>query len=107
MFMWIALAVVASAGVIFDLMVLPTSWRGRLLSLPPLEWIGRRSYGCYLWHVPILTLLATVHLPTAHEHIECLVLMFALTFAVAGLSYRIVELPFLRREDHFRVVTTA
>jgi peptidoglycan/LPS O-acetylase OafA/YrhL len=31
---------------------------GRLLSLPPLQWIGKRSYAIYLWHYPILVLVA-------------------------------------------------
>lgn len=55
-------------------------------------WIGQRSYGLYLWHWPVYE--ASRLLPPA------LILPCAIfgTFAIATLSYRYVETPFLRKK---------
>lgn len=68
---------------------------GRLLSLRPLALVGTISYGLYLWHWPVNVLLTPerVHLHGAWLH----VLQFALTFAIAIVSYRVLELPIRTR----------
>ncbi|MEP9347408.1 acyltransferase family protein [Xanthobacter sp. KR7-225] len=65
------------------------SW---LLSRPPMVYIGKTSYSLYLWHWPILVFGAQYfggELSTA----QALVLI-ALSFAAAVLSYHFVETPF-------------
>jgi peptidoglycan/LPS O-acetylase OafA/YrhL len=70
----------------------------RLLEFVPLVWIGRVSYGLYLWHFPIFEKvggwrsLGALRIPAA----------FALTFAVATLSFYLVETPFLRLKSKFQ-----
>ena len=67
----------------------------RWLSGARLAWVGRRSYGLYLWHVPVLSLCAPFGLPpVAHVTIGVVV-----SFAVAWASWRWVEQPFLRLND--------
>lgn len=66
----------------------------RLFSLSPLEWIGKRSYGIYLWHWPLLVLIK-LWLPHAPAWAYGLTLVPA-TFAIAALSYRFVEEPVRR-----------
>ena len=69
----------------------------RLLEFQPLVWIGRLSYGLYLWHFPIFEkvggwrALGVLRAPVA----------FALTFSVATLSFYFVETPFLRLKSRF------
>lgn len=71
--------------------------RGRpqsLLALRPLVWVGRRSYGIYLWHIPaFLFVLSFVDgPPTTAARLTAL----AATVAVAAASYRFVEQPIRR-----------
>jgi peptidoglycan/LPS O-acetylase OafA/YrhL len=61
----------------------------RLLDAKIVSAIGRRSYGIYLYHYPILTWVS--------HHRGGWLLSLALTLAVAEISYRFVEQPLLRR----------
>ena len=70
------------------------SWVARALALRPLTWLGTISYGVYLWHWPV-----NVFLTTERTHLHGLglhALRFALTFAIAILSYRFLEQPIRR-----------
>jgi peptidoglycan/LPS O-acetylase OafA/YrhL len=64
----------------------------KAFSVSPLLWIGRRSYGIYLWHWPIFVLTR----PGVDVDVNgwlLLALRLILTFAVAEVSYRFVEMP--------------
>jgi hypothetical protein len=66
----------------------------RLLSLPPLVFIGKISYSFYLWHWPLLAFARISYgddLPPAAS-----ILVVAVAFAAAVLSFYFVEQP-LRR----------
>jgi peptidoglycan/LPS O-acetylase OafA/YrhL len=74
----------------------------RLMRLGPLEWVGQRSYGIYLWHWPAIVIL-TEAVPTAHDspgHWAVRGLALVLTLAVSAASYRWFEQPV--REHGFR-----
>ena len=87
----IALASVLSA-VLIAVLVVPDTWVARFLQLPPFVWIGKRSYGMYLWHFPIILLTSrvssTVEVPWWIRLSQLIVII-----AVAELSYRFVEDP--------------
>ena len=73
----------------------PKSWMAKVLSIPAVVWIGTRSYAIYLWHWPVFVLTRPgVDVPWSPG--PTLVVRFAVTFALAELSYRLIENP-LRR----------
>ena len=62
-------------------------------------WIGRRSYGIYLWHVPLLWLFDDWQ-PTLRElgirSGPGLLATLGASVGVAAFSYKCIESPFLR-----------
>lgn len=83
-------------GVVCVLAVLaaavPGGWFGRGLGVAPLRYVGQRSYGLYLYHWPIFMVLRPGQDISASGW-SVTVLRLGLTFAVAELSYRYVEMP--------------
>jgi peptidoglycan/LPS O-acetylase OafA/YrhL len=60
------------------------------LSVAPLQYIGRRSYAIYLWHMPIGFWLSSLSPPLQVS------MAIAASIAAAEISYRLVERPALR-----------
>ena len=58
----------------------------------PLRYLGRRSYGLYLWHWPV-TVFTRPELDVPFDGLRLLVLRATLTLVLAELSYRLVERP--------------
>ena len=71
---------------------------GLLLDVAPLRYLGERSYGIYLWHWPVLVLLQLLW-PASSPSGSLLpigLLATVITLALAGVSYRWLELPIRR-----------
>jgi peptidoglycan/LPS O-acetylase OafA/YrhL len=83
--------------------LLPLEW---VLSCRPAVWIGKRSYGLYLWHWPIFRAISIVSYHGRVEHAALILVDFTASFVVAALSYRFIERPWLRRKDRFERVPT-
>jgi len=66
----------------------------RILGWKPFAYAGRRSYGLYLWHWPVAVWMHH-SMPGAGTLQRCIV-GTVVTFAVAVLSYRWIELPVMR-----------
>lgn len=76
----------------------------RLLSHPVMQWLGRRSYGIYLWHWLVgEALLAS--LSRTSDSPSTLALRVGgwgvLTLVVSALSWRLFEAPMLRLKERF------
>jgi peptidoglycan/LPS O-acetylase OafA/YrhL len=63
----------------------------RLLSLPPLRWVGLVSYSLYLWHWPLIALYNARHVELTNGA-RIAISFIALLASV--VSYRYVERPF-------------
>jgi peptidoglycan/LPS O-acetylase OafA/YrhL len=68
----------------------------RFLTSRPLVWTGRRSYGLYLWHLPIYGFIGTINSFAGNRTRP---VEFVVSFLVAAISYRFIEAPFLRFKD--------
>lgn len=64
------------------------------LSTYPLTWVGLRSYGLYLWHWPVFVFMTAGEV--GFGGLPLLASKFAVTFALAALSYQYVEMPIRR-----------
>ena len=67
----------------------------KILSLPLLVKIGLISYPLYLWHWPVLVFMQHLHIKPTDS--VPLLSFFALTFGLAYVSYRWLEIPIRRK----------
>ena len=98
----IVLASVLTAVVVACLPGPPSTFT-RVARFAPLTWIGERSYGLYLWHWPVILIVAEL-LPASEPGSEPTLvgaaLSIGLTLLLTEVSYRWVEMPV--RERGFR-----
>ena len=78
-----------------------------LFAWAPLGWLGRISYGFYIFHIllqPMFDFLAARLTHTSAGGLYQTVRMtvaFPMTLLAAWLSFQLLERPFLRRQRHF------
>lgn len=72
----------------------------------PLAWLGRRSYGLYLWHWPVFA-LTRPELDLDWSATSISGLRLGLTFVLAELCYRFVEQPIREARSWTRAAATA
>ncbi len=84
--------IAATAGA--SLLIGPLADGCRPLEHPALVWLGRRSYGIYLWHYPIMVGLWPDPTPVDA------VWIVATSLAAAEVSWRLLESRWLRRGAH-------
>jgi peptidoglycan/LPS O-acetylase OafA/YrhL len=78
----------------------------RLITSKPLAFLGKYSYGMYLYHVPVYRGLHFVEgmLVPARKHfgLANVFAAFTLTILLSYISYHLFELPFLNLKRRFR-----
>jgi len=89
-----SLVVALCAGILIVSLVV----RGNRLFFtnPVMLWLGRRSYGLYVWHWPCFYLCAYIKRPSVAIPAAVLAAL-----AAAAVSYKFIELPFLRMKARF------
>lgn len=70
----------------------PDSYLRHIFSWKPLTWIGKRSYGIYLWHYPIIVLSTPIYEIGNPSYLR-VGLQLIIIFIVANLSYNYIEIP--------------
>ena len=83
----------ATAAAILAVLTPGGPWAA-IFGFEPLRWIGERSYGIYLWHMPIIYFMPDEWLRDAPLKSALVVLI--LSVAVASLSWSIFEDPIRR-----------
>ena len=82
------LVAVAAAVLTLELVAKPFSPVGRILSITPFQEIGQRSYGLYIWHLPIFRWIAEQDLSIPDP--ISVGIKYGLTFTVAWISFRFI-----------------
>lgn len=75
------------------------------IDYPIFDYLGKISYGVYMYHVLIINLVITV-LYKYDLMIMAYPIIFILVIIISGLSYRFIEGYFLKKKSNFSVITT-
>jgi peptidoglycan/LPS O-acetylase OafA/YrhL len=92
----------------------PGSYTSRMMQLRFLRFLGRYSYGIYIFHIIVFTLMSVTITPFLMSHIHSkilyhLVLMITvllITIPLAMLSFEFYEKPFLKLKKRFGDTTS-
>lgn len=79
----------------------------KVFSFRPFVYLGKRSYGLYVYHILVGALAMSIvdHIPALRSNYPVMLLLWlGITIAVAVVSYRFLEVPFLKLKKKFEVV---
>jgi peptidoglycan/LPS O-acetylase OafA/YrhL len=74
-----------------------------VLSQPILVWVGKISYGLYLWHYPVYKAVSMISIAWYWQ----LIVAVGLTFIISFLSYNLIEKNFIKLNQRFRRIDFA
>jgi peptidoglycan/LPS O-acetylase OafA/YrhL len=87
-------AALSTSAVLLSVATLENSLLAKCLSRRPLRYVGRISYGMYLWHFPLFQ-----YIDRARTHLDPYPLFFlrlSVTIVIASLSFYLMERPIRR-----------
>jgi peptidoglycan/LPS O-acetylase OafA/YrhL len=96
---------VATGAVMMTVVYVPKALVTRIFSFPPLMYVGRISYGIYLYHWPLFLMINQLH--TGLGGWQLLAARFAATGAVSVLSFHLIEQPIRQHRFNRRWVLRA
>jgi peptidoglycan/LPS O-acetylase OafA/YrhL len=100
LYRWGLLALSIATAAVVAAAAHPFSVAGRALGVLPLRWLGERSYGIYLWHLPVIVFLPR-EVGGGSPWLRATTVI-AITVALAALSWLVIEDPI--RRHGFRAV---
>jgi peptidoglycan/LPS O-acetylase OafA/YrhL len=88
------------------LMLLIYGYRGPLIQTPiyrAAAWIGRYSYGIYLWHLSVREAAVRLcsRLPSSYGWLALLIVQYVAAIVLGVLVTKLIEFPMLRVRDRF------
>jgi peptidoglycan/LPS O-acetylase OafA/YrhL len=96
-----------AAALIWGVETAPDRGIARLLGLPPVRWVGRISYGLYLWHWPMIIAISSppALLAALPGSLGMNLTRVLATFGVAAASWSVIEQPIRRGRVAFAAST--
>jgi peptidoglycan/LPS O-acetylase OafA/YrhL len=94
----------ASAALVVCLVSSPWPGLRAFFEAAPMAWLGRVSYGIYLWHIVVFWMLGRLGLSFGEAFWPA---ALAITVALAALSYYLLERPLLRLKRRFERVASS
>jgi hypothetical protein len=88
--LWLSLATALLVAVVLH----PGSDANRVIGIAPLRWVGERSYGIYLWQLPLTLAFPKSFL--ADQPVIRDIIIIAVILAVSSLSWNFLEDPIRR-----------
>lgn len=80
------------------IIVHPAAAMNRLLSNPLFDWIGKRSYGIYLYQFPVMIFFENQVTNIAQHTVLYPIIEVAIILVITELSYRLIEKPLAKMQ---------